>query len=173
MATSSDISTAAVASLIQLIAEKAPSTTLGEVLADPIFGGRARGVTLGQLLGTASSKSAAAPAARAGKGASKAKAGKAKVGKAKAGKASEPAAAPAKGGRAPKSADVRTEEGRTHYDAAVLGVITGGPGPWSAANVRAKTGGTDTQFRASVERLLAKKKVKRTGKARGTRYTAA
>lgn len=159
MATALDVSTSAVVSLIQMIAEKAPSTTLAALIADPMFGGLARGIRLGDLLGVRTSKSAGATSS-ARNGASEAK-------------RSTAAATPAKNGRPAKSADVRTDEGRAQYDAAVLGVIAGGTGPWSAVAVRAKAGGTETQFRAAVERLLAKKKVKRNGKARGTRYTAA
>lgn len=150
MARTLDVSTAAVISLIHMIAEKAPATTLAELISDPLFAGRVRDLRLGDLLGGRVAKPAPSVTSR-----------------------SPNASASPKNGRPKKSADVRTDEGRAQYDTAVLGVIASGAGPWSAVQVRAKAGGTDTQFRASVERLLAKKKVKRSGKARGTRYTTA
>lgn len=151
MPRSLNVSSSALAALIRIIADKAPNTTLRELFAEPMLGGHVQSLTIGELLGVGGAPQTA-PKAPAGRPA---------------------AAAPSKAPRPAKSADVTTAEGRAAYTSAVLGVIASAGGPWSAQNVRAKAGGTDLQFRAAVERLLADKKVKRTGKARGTRYTAA
>lgn len=77
-------------------------------------------------------------------------------------------------GRAKASAhEVRTSSGRETYDAKVLAAIEAAKGPVSAEQVRKLAGGTPIQFRAAVERLMESKRVKRLGKARGTRYKTA
>lgn len=81
------------------------------------------------------------------------------------------AAAPAKRGRAAKGG-VRTAGGRETYDAKVLAAIKAARGPAGAEALIKATGGTSQQFRQATKRLVAARKVKRTGKARGTRYVA-
>jgi len=158
MARPLNVSSSSLAALIRIIADKAPNTTLRELIAEPMLGGQVQALTIGELLGLGGApapqavpKPQTAPQAPAGR----------------------PAAAASTAARRPsKSAEVSTAEGRAAYTSAVLAVIASPGGPWSAPDVRAKAGGTDLQFRAAVERLLADKQVKRTGKARGTRYTA-
>jgi hypothetical protein len=136
--------------LVRMIAEKAPTTTIGELLADPSFGPRFRALPIGQLLGAAPPAPPVAPTRP----------------QATKQTASGPRTSTA-------SIDVRTPAGREVYDTSVLAAIAAHREPASATDVRAKAGGTDLQFRAAVERLIAEKKVRRTGKARGTRYSAA
>lgn len=165
MARSLNLPTSSLAAMIRIIADKAPQTTLREVLADPWLGGQVQSMTIGELLGIGGAPTGASvsPARAAASG------GERPAKTSKAPKAAKKASAP----RAAKSAEVTTAEGRAAYTSAVLDVIASASRPWSAQEVRAKAGGTDLQFRAAVERLLAAKKVKRTGKARGTRYTVA
>lgn len=137
--------------LVRMIAEKAPTTTIGELLADPSFGPRFRALAIGQLLGAAPATTPAAPTRAPLASKQIASASRASIG----------------------SIDVRTPAGREVYDTSVLAAIAAHREPASATDVRAKAGGTDLQFRAAVERLIEEKKVRRTGKARGTRYSAA
>jgi hypothetical protein len=141
--------------LVHFVRSRGTATTIGELLADPIVGKLVPSLTVAEIGG---SSSAAAPngVRRRGRppGSGKGK----KVGR-KAG--------------AGKGASTRTPEGRSDYDQKVLGIIAGARAPVSAEDARKKIGGTPMQFRAAAERLLADKKIKREGKARGTKYRAA
>ena len=55
----------------------------------------------------------------------------------------------------------------------MLAVIAAAGGPVAAEQVIERVGGTGLQFRTATKRLLARRKIKRIGKARGTRYIAA
>jgi len=137
--------------LVHFVRSRGSAATIGELLADPIVGALVPSLTIAELGGSAS---AAAPGKRRGRppGSGKKKAGR-------------------KPGR-PKGAATRTQAGRSDYDEKVMASISGSKGPISAEQARKKIGGTPMQFRAAVERLLAAKKVKREGKARGTKYRA-
>ena len=67
-----------------------------------------------------------------------------------------------------------TDEGRQRYDAQVLMTINRlvkkAEKPVGAEAVREVVGGSASQFRAATARLLKAKKLKRSGKARGTVY---
>ena len=128
-----------------------PHLTLGELLdAEP----SARSVTLGQLLGTASSTLAEARNARAPRTNGK------------------PATKNGAKRSSSRSVETRSVAGRGDYDARVLAVIADIGGPVAAEQVIGKIGGAPMQFRAATKRLLKSRKLKRTGKARGTRYEA-
>lgn len=150
------LSASAIPALLRLIADKAPATTLAEVIADPSIGAHARALTLGELakaLGSAGITGVAAVATRS------------------------TAATASKGskGRKRNAAGNQAERATssTDYDAAVLGEISAASEPVGAVTVREKVGGDATEFRASVERLIAAKKVKKSGIAKGTRYRLA
>lgn len=85
------------------------------------------------------------------------------------GKPAAPAAAP----RGKKgAAQVRTQAGRANYDEAVLAAVKSSKGKVKAEELRKKVGGTPPQLRTALARLIEDGKVKSTGKARGTAYTA-
>jgi hypothetical protein len=71
------------------------------------------------------------------------------------------------------AANTRTADGRSAYDERVLAAIKAAPGPVSAEDLLPTTGGGGVQFRAATKRLLAARKIKRLGKARGTKYASA
>ena len=81
------------------------------------------------------------------------------------------------GGRKPKVAqdevDTRTGEGRAVYDQAVLAALRAATGPQSASNLTAVAGGSPLQIRTALARLIEAGQVHWSGRARGTRYTAA
>jgi hypothetical protein len=139
--------------LVHFVRSRGTATTIGELLADPIVGNLVPSLTVAELGGSGS----AAPNGFKRRGRPPGSTNKKKAGR----KA---------GGRA---ASTRTPEGRTDYDQKVLGLIGGSKGAVSAEEARKKIGGTPMQFRAAAERLLASKKIKREGKARGTKYRAA
>lgn len=56
---------------------------------------------------------------------------------------------------------------------ALLQIVAGAGGPIDINGIRAKIGGSAAQVRAGLQKLAAAKRVKITGKKRGTRYTAA
>jgi hypothetical protein len=149
-------SASAVPAILRLIADKAPATTLAELIADPSIGGHARVMTLGQFAAALASAGVSAatqpvtrsPVAVAAKGSKRAKRG-------------------ARGNQAERTA--RSND----YDSAVLSEISAASEPVGAVIVRGKVGGSADEFRASVERLIAKKKVKKSGIAKGTRYRVA
>lgn len=88
-------------------------------------------------------------------------------------------AKPAKAeGRKPAKAaavdvDTRTAEGRSAYDEAVLAALRGATGPQSASELTAVAGGSPLQIRTALARLIEAGTVHWSGRARGTRYTAA
>ncbi len=75
------------------------------------------------------------------------------------------------GGRKAKEG-TRTAAGRKDYDARVLAAIKAAGASVAAEDVINSIGGTGLQFRTATKRLIASRKIKRTGKARGTRYAA-
>lgn len=75
----------------------------------------------------------------------------------------------------PSSYDMRTQAGREQYDAAVAKALKanrGGEGI-DAATLVAKVGGTKTQLRASLARLIDSGTATKSGVTRTTRYRAA
>jgi hypothetical protein len=95
------------------------------------------------------------------------------------GASSRPRAAATGGGRAasaraPRAAKKggRVPRGGVTTDA-LLQVVSAARGPIDINAIRAKVGGSPAQVRAGLQKLAAAKKVKITGKKRGTRYTAA
>ena len=96
--------------------------------------------------------------------------------RAQAAPAAKTAAAPKKAGRPAKrgkAVDTRTAAGREAYQEAVGNVVEAKGGkPTSAAEIRAKVGGTPTQARAALARLIEDGKITYEGKARATRYLA-
>lgn len=159
-------SDSAVPAILRLLVDKAPQTTLAQLLADPSIGVLARGITLQQLAAALEHRTAAivtpsvATASRRG-GARRRSAVRAAAPVAASTSAST--SAPARASSAPAA----------EYDAAILVEITAAPEPIGAAAIRTKLGGTPDQFRAAVERLIAAKQVKKSGIAKGTRYRAA
>jgi hypothetical protein len=137
--------------LVHFVRSRGSAATIGELLADPIVGALVPSLTIAELNGGAAP---AAPGKRRGRPPGSGK----KTGR--------------KPGR-PRGAATRTQAGRSDYDEKVMSAISASKGPVSAEQARKKIGGTPMQFRAAVERLLAAKKVKREGKARGTKYRAA
>jgi hypothetical protein len=81
-------------------------------------------------------------------------------------------AAPAPRGKKGGAAQVRTQAGRANYDESVLAAVKASKGKAKAEELRKKIGGTPPQLRAALARLIEDGKVKSTGKARGTAYTA-
>ncbi len=81
--------------------------------------------------------------------------------------------APAEDGVAPATVNTRTAAGRQAYDNAMLEALKAEEAPVSAAQLIAKVGGTKLQARMALNRLIDAKKVVWTGKARGTKYSAA
>jgi hypothetical protein len=94
------------------------------------------------------------------------------------GGSSRPRAAIKNGGRAAKTQAPRAAKkggsvarGGVSTDS-LLQVVSGARGPIDINSIRAKIGGSPAQVRAGLQKLAAAKKVKITGKKRGTRYTA-
>ncbi len=137
--------------LVHFVRSRGTDTTIGDLLADPIVGALVPSLTVAEIGGSAG---AAAPGRRRGRPPGSGKTAGRKPGR-------------------PKGAGTRTQAGRSDYDQKVMSAIAASKGPVSAEQARKKIGGTPMQFRASVERLLAGKKIKREGKARGTKYRAA
>jgi hypothetical protein len=150
------LSASAIPAILRLIADKAPATTLAELIADPSIGPHTRALTLGQLAKALASAGVSAVAAVATRSPA-----------AKATKGSKGRKRGTGGSRAERAA--RSKD----YDAAVLGEISAAADPVGAVAVRKKVGGNAAEFRASVERLIAGKKVKKSGIAKGTRYRVA
>ncbi len=155
MAKALSFSTSAVPAILRLLADKAPHTTLSELLADPSIGTQARSLTLADLaraLGGASPVGSSNGAASAERGRPGPK----------------PAAAQER-----SAAPVTRRSPSDKYDAAVLVEILAAPEPIGAVAVRDKVGGSPAQFRAAVERLMEQKKISKSGIAKGTRYRVA
>lgn len=156
MAKALSFSPSAVPAILRLLADKAPHTTLSELLADPSIGTQARSLTLADLaraLGGVTSGGAVSG------GAVSAERGRPGP---KPAAAQERSAAPATR-RSPSD----------KYDAAVLVEILAAPEPVGAVAVREKVGGTPAQFRSAVERLMEARKISKSGIAKGTRYRVA
>jgi hypothetical protein len=79
-------------------------------------------------------------------------------------------AAKAPGRKSSRSHNTRTAEGKAKLDDAVAAYLAKA-GTASAESIRGSVGGTPPQIRAAVSRLIAGRKVKRTGQRRRTRYT--
>lgn len=133
--------------VLHYIRAKPRATTLAELLADPLIGPIVPTLTLAMF------------------------GGEIPVGGEKRRGSKQVAAAPVKRGRN-GGANTRTADGRNAYDANVLAAIRSAGGPASAEQLLQKTGGDAAQFRAATKRLASAKKIKRSGKARGTKYAA-
>ncbi len=75
------------------------------------------------------------------------------------------------GGKAGKSVNTRTPEGRAQYDAAVFDAVSAAGKPVGSSALRRKIGGTPLQLRTALNRLIDDKKVTYEGRARATRYS--
>ena len=131
--------------VLHYVRTKPTTTTIAELLADTLIGSFVRELSIAELFdGTA-------PATAASR------------------------KSPSSPGRHVRNGatDTRTADGRSQYDERVLVAIKGAGGPASAESLLPKTGGDAAQFRAATKRLMAAKKIRRSGKARGTRYAAA
>ena len=150
------LSASVISAILRLIADKAPATTLAELIADPSIGPHTGALTLGQLAKALASAGVGGVAGVATHG---------------------PAAKATRGSKGTKRGAGGTQSDRAarskDYDAAVLGEISAAAEPVGAVAVRKKVGGGAAEFRASVERLIAGKKVKKSGIAKGTRYRVA
>ena len=133
--------------LLHYIRSQGANTTIASLLADPIAGPFVRDLTLGELQGGRATAGVSPPRHRQ-------------------------SIQPSSGGRPKAKASTRTADGRDDYDAGVLAAIKSAGGPVAAEDVIKKVGGTGLQFRTATKRLIASRKIKRTGKARGTRYVA-
>jgi hypothetical protein len=133
--------------LVHYVRSRGGETTIAALLADPVAGPFVRSLTLAELVGNLPTPRAKTQA-------------RAQV------------VAPASHGSRKTRASTRTAEGRGDYDARVLTAIESLGGPVAAEDVIKRVGGTGLQFRAATKRLLASRKISRTGKARGTRYLA-
>ena len=135
--------------VVHYVSSKPDSTTIGDLLADPLIAGHVRALTVAQLTGgpIAAPRDARTPRP-AGQVAAKS------------------------AGRKRKT-NTRTAGGRGDYDGRVLAAITAAGAPVNAETLLPKVGGAPAQLRAATKRLLRGKRIKRTGKARGTRYAAA
>lgn len=168
-----------------------PQMSLAELgkLATGELGSLLKGITIGEILGQATSKparpsagKAARPAAAAapakssgGRKSSRPAAGKGKAkGKAKDKDSGEKESAPAKrGGGGSKSVDTRTPAGREAYDQAVLEALKAAGKAAAAPDLSTVAGGTPLQVRTALARLIERGLATWSGQARGTRYTAA
>ncbi|GEM_PF-2870911 len=68
--------------------------------------------------------------------------------------------------------DTRTAAGRVTYDASVLATIRKFNGRVGAETLRTSAGGDPHQIRRALARLVRRREVKRTGRARSTLYEA-
>ena len=66
--------------------------------------------------------------------------------------------------------DTKTRDGREVFDAQVLNVIATAQGPVGTAEIGEAVGGSMLQRRTALHRLVAAKKIRRTGVTRKTRY---
>jgi hypothetical protein len=107
------------------------------------------GLTVGALAAALGGNGAAAPAKR------------------KVTKRGRPAARKARGGARRGKVDTRTQAGREAYDVSVAAFMQR-TGTDRAEDVRTAVGGDPAQIRKAMERLMAAKKVSRTGQKRGT-----
>lgn len=77
----------------------------------------------------------------------------------------------AKTGRRKAVAQTRTRTGREEFDTRVLDAIKNAGGTAQSVDIEKIVGGTAQQRRAALHRLIASRKLARTGKARSTTYT--
>jgi hypothetical protein len=77
----------------------------------------------------------------------------------------------AKTGRRKAVAETRTRTGRDDFDTRVLDAIKNAGGTAQSVDIEKIVGGTAQQRRAALHRLIASRKLARTGKARSTTYT--
>lgn len=138
--------------VVHYVRSKGGAITIGELLADPLVGALVRELTVAEL----SSNGVSPSGAGSGRTFVRVSQGK------------PPTRAGRRGGT-----NTRTAEGRGDYDTRVLAAIKAAGGPVAAQQLLKSVGGTGLQFRTATKRLLAGKKIKRSGKARGTRYAAA
>lgn len=69
--------------------------------------------------------------------------------------------------------DTRTAAGRSDYKRALLAVLRDKSGPVGATELRGSVGGTASQARATLNRLIEAGQVTYQGKGRWTKYSAA
>ena len=72
-----------------------------------------------------------------------------------------------------KAVNTRTAEGRAEYDEALFQAVHESGGPAGAGSLIARAGGSSLQARAGLARLIEAGRITWSGKARGTKYTAA
>lgn len=84
-----------------------------------------------------------------------------------------PSKTSSKPAKAKASKPSKVERGGLKPDQVLAALASVRPGPAKLEDVRAKTGGTVPQVRAALQKLAGAKKVKITGRRRGTRYAAA
>jgi hypothetical protein len=145
--------------ITRALAEVPASTTICELVASMKSDGLSaefEGMSISEL-GAAMGNGSAAPATRRGR--------PAKRGRKPGTKAGGAPKAKAAGGKI----NTRTQDGRDALDAAVA-VFLQSAGSARAEAVRAAVGGQAAQVRKSLERLMAAKKVSRSGQKRGTTY---
>ncbi len=133
-------------SILRSFVDENPSATLSELLAlDPRFGN----------LTVADIKGGAVTGPRGRKGGGKGR-----------GQGRDPSSVP--------SASTRTAADRRDYDDAMLAALRASDADADASmtELRAVVGGERLQARKSLARLVKARKVKRTGRAKGTRYKA-
>lgn len=77
------------------------------------------------------------------------------------------------GGGGKKALSLRSESDRNAYDNAVMSALKKAGGEARAEAIRAEVGGTSAQLRASLERWMAEKSIKKKGHRRATVYRVA
>lgn len=149
--------------LIDLLRQH-PELTLGELqqLARGELGPMLRLITVADLRGSRLSKNVPPTSAPRRAQASQAPASMAPVPS-----APRPAAI---GDAGRPDLNTRTAAGREAFDLKILEAVTVTEGPVSATQVQARVGGTNTQVRAGLNRLIEAGKLTWSGQARGTRY---
>ena len=141
--------------------ESAMAAAQRQVLLDHVIS--SPGATLGELAGMKGELSALAASLTVGE----IRSGKASASKGGRGKSSSRSA--------PRSAgevSTRTKIERAEYDAAILAIVKSSGGKVGADEIREQAGGTAEQVRTALKRLITAKRVKRSGRARATRYAA-
>jgi hypothetical protein len=82
------------------------------------------------------------------------------------------ASKPARSARGPSGAAVRRPSDRAAFDDAVMDAVRQLGGTAQSADIEKIVGGTPLQRRSALHRLVSKRKLTRSGAARGTTYTA-
>jgi len=149
--------------LIDLLRQH-PELTLGDLqqLARGELGPMLRLITLADLRGFGQSESVPPASALRRVQTSRAPASKAPVPSVLRPAATEDAARP--------DLNTRTTAGREAFDREIFDAVTAIGGPVSATQIQAHVGGTNTQVRAGLNRLIEAGKLTWSGQARGTRY---